>query len=341
MQRDLIKFREYATPEIIELLDNIEYGTNGAIYKHLDTRDRIAEIDTPLFLSLEQGARIMANLTFCRRDQGWYIRFFGFTRGLRAGKHTTRANSSSLLRKELKKVFNDLLEQDRDGYSTEVLYAYIDPQNDRSQLIRKDFGFERHTTLITQTFSRVYPKKSSRLVRIEDYNEVKELFLSRYADQLFFHDHHIKQGPFHGLRDRNGKILSFIHTTEVHWIIRQLPGKFGKPLVKLVPFIPFLNRLLKPSQHTFLAADALWIKDNDPKLLEELFSAILAERKLNMIIWWSDEKDPASSSLRNKVKWGLLDQLVGRTPVDVVVRAKEGHAPDKNKPVFVSAFDMV
>ena len=55
MKSSLIHIRENPTPAIIELLESVTLGTNGAHYRHLDTREKIYETDNPLFLTLERN----------------------------------------------------------------------------------------------------------------------------------------------------------------------------------------------------------------------------------------------------------------------------------------------
>ncbi|MFN5909894.1 MAG: hypothetical protein ACK45H_01035, partial [Bacteroidota bacterium] len=193
----------------------------------------------------------------------------------------------------------------------------------------------------TQTFSRIFPKKSVRFCQINDHSEIKEQLIGSYSSYRFFQDQTIRKGQFFGIRDRRGELIAFARAMEVNWTIIQLPGKIGKPLSRIIPYIPFINRLLRPKKHTFLAADAVWLIHNDPALLEELFSSLLAEKKLNLLIWWTDERDPVSKPIRKKVRWGLLDKIVGRTPVDVMIKSRDGTLLSDNKPVFVSAYDMV
>jgi hypothetical protein len=74
-------------------------------------------------------------------------------------------------------------------------------------------------------------------------------------------------------------------------------------------------------------------------VLQELFSAILYEEKLNLMLWWTDDKEDLYNSVKNKVRWGLLHKLIGAAPVDVVVLENEGK--EIVSPFFVKGWDMV
>ena len=81
----IFKLRLEATPALLELLNNTTLGTNGAKYRHLDTSKRILEADNPLFLSVERNDKVLGNITFCQRDNFWYIRYFAFSTYTQSG----------------------------------------------------------------------------------------------------------------------------------------------------------------------------------------------------------------------------------------------------------------
>ena len=44
--------------KIIDVLTETTLGTNGARYRHLDTKERIFEADNPLFVTIERNVRV-------------------------------------------------------------------------------------------------------------------------------------------------------------------------------------------------------------------------------------------------------------------------------------------
>jgi hypothetical protein len=333
----LFKLREQPTEEIISLLEQTTLGTNGARYRHLDTRNRILEADNPLFLSIERNNKILGNVTFCRRGKTWYIRYFAFQQMLQSSnrpKETQKSNSH--LKQQLRFFFDEQFQSE-----VETMYAYIDPKNDRSKWMSQNFGFHKISTLATQSFSRIYPKKSARLEKTEDWNEVKSKVIENYGKHCHFFTTHASKPPFYVLKGENGQIMACARVTKVHWEIVRLPGKFGSLLTKAIPFIPFLNRLINPKNHTFLVPEIVCVNQDNPELLDELFSAILFQEKLNLMLWWMDATDPLYISVKNKVQWGLLHTIIGVAPVDVVERKRSGISEKTQSPIFVTAFDMV
>jgi hypothetical protein len=285
----------------------------------------------------ERNNKILGNVTFCRRGKTWYIRYFAFQQMLQSSnrpKETHKSNSH--LKQQLRFFFDEQFQSE-----VETMYAYIDPKNDRSKWMSQNFGFHKISTLATQSFSRIYPKKSARLEKTEDWNEVKSKVIENYGKHCHFFTTHASKPPFYVLKGENGQIMSCARVTKVHWEIVRLPGKFGSLLTKAIPFIPFLNRLINPKNHTFLVPEIVCVNQDNPELLDELFSAILFQEKLNLMLWWMDATDPLYISVKNKVQWGLLHKIIGVAPVDVVGRNRSGMKEKVESPIFVTAFDMV
>lgn len=334
------KFREEVSPELLQLLTKTTLGTNGARYQHLDIEERIYEADQPLFLSIERNNKTLGNIAFCRRGKIWYIRYFAFDSNFQAGPGENTSNrKNSLFKTQIETYFHSLLNTEN-ASRIEALYAYIDPKNQRSKQMSERFGFENIAQLKTQSFSRISPK-NKRVELLEDWNLIKDFVHKNYGNHLFYFESQSSKAPFYVIKDKNGAIIACTKATVVNWKIARLPGKLGGILTKLIPYIPLINRLIKPNKHTFLVPEIVCVKDNSPKVLEELFSGILAMHQLNVMLWWIDEKDPAYTNMAPKVNWGMLDKILGRPEVDVVARYTQMKDEYLKKPVFVAAFDMV
>jgi hypothetical protein len=338
----IFKIRNEATPALLELLNNTTLGTNGAKYRHLDTTKRILEADDPIFLSMERNEKVIGNITFCRRGNFWYIRYFAFSSFVQAGSNKKQEDkSNSFLKRELNTFFDEVFEGKHSSMPVSSMYAYIDPHNERSKWMSENFGFNVIAQLATQTYRRIFPKASKRLELVTDWNEIQPIVERQFSKHKYFFTTHAERPPFYVLRDSNGEIIALTRVTTVQWEIVRLPGKMGGFLTKAIPYIPLLNRLIKPKNHTFLVPEIVYAKNNDFELLDELFSAILFDKKLNLIIWWIDQKEPLYQSVKQKMNWGILNKIIGVSPVDVVQRIHPDHKKMNESPVFVTAYDMV
>ena len=335
----LFKLRETHTQGIIDLLEATTLGTNGAKYKHLDTAERIKEADAPLFLSMERNDKVLGNITFCQRGRSWYIRYFAFQSFLQGSENRSISQKgNSGLKRELGQFFDEALNKID---SVDSMYAYIDPKNDRSKWMSENFGFEKIGQLATQSFSRVHPKKSAGLSKIEDWNELASIVRSFYGSNKYYFEAHCAKPPFYVLKNETNEVVAFARTVNVHWQIVRMPGKLGGVLTKAIPYIPFLRRLIRPKNHEFLVPEIVWAKNNDSKLVAELFEGMLVDQKLNLILWWTDTRNPLYKNVKSNIKWGLLHKLIGVAPVDVVQLRSKSYTIQNEEPIFVTAYDMV
>ena len=275
----LFKLREQYTQGILDLLDSTVLGTNGAHYRHLDTAEKIEECDMPLHLSMERNEKVLGNVTFCRRNRDWYVRYFAFSESSQStGKHKSKSKTN-VLKSELNNFFEACLTEGYDGREVKSFYAYIDPKNEKSLWMSETFGFKTIAEVATQTFSRVRPKSSSRLERLTDWTQVQELVEEKFGGYQYYFEAQTKKPPFYVLRDDNGEILAMAKTSLAKWEIKRLPGKFGGVLTKMIPFIPGLRKIIRPKNHTFIVPEAVFVKKNDTSILTELFEGILAKEK--------------------------------------------------------------
>jgi hypothetical protein len=338
----LFKLRTEVTPGILALLQGTVLGTKGAKYKHLDTSKRIYEADNPLFLSVERAEKTLGNVTFCRRGEHWYIRYFAFQSNTQSSENKKRnQRKNSVLKQELNSFFQQVLKENEWQEPVKSFYAYIDPKNEKSKWMSESFGFQTIAQLATQSFSRVNPQKSNRLTQLSDWNEIAPIIRGFYGENKYYFETHCSKPPFFVLKNAESEIIACAKAVHVNWEIVRLPGKMGSFLTKTIPFIPFLRKLIRPKKHHFLVPEIVWTKNNDSDLLTELFESILADQKLNLILWWTDLENPLYQHVQSEVKWGLLNTLIGVSLVDVV-QLKSATFHDINKQaVFVTANDMV
>jgi len=335
--------REKACSSLVDLLCETTLGTNGARYRHLDTRTRIHEADNPLFLSVEKDGKVQGNVTFCKRGKQWYVRYFAFSgqkQASRNGQNSEKGNSR--LKEEITRFYDDVFEG-KYGEAPEALYAYIDPNNERSRAMACKFGFRPEAQLITQSFSRMKPCDSDNVRIITDEELIKSCLSTINACHAYYAPSQAERPEFYGMFDANGELTAFTKITKANWIIERLPGNLGGLLTKVVPFIPVVRRIIKPKDHRFVVPESVWVKDNDPKLLSTFFEAVLAKEERNVLLWWVDKREPLWREVKHEMNWGLLHKLMTQTLVDVVVLRKNSLQRDelKMKPIFVAGWDMV
>lgn len=344
--------RDFPSEAVLELLDQTVLGTNlptagtgGAKYKHLDTAEIISQLDNPLFLSIERNSKALSNITFCRRNNNWYIRYFAFAQHLQAQqKGREGKQSNGLLKKETERFFEEKLQEE-----VSCFYGYVDPNNEKSKWMCENFGFKQIGTLATQTFSRRTPKKATGFEilsadrrGIHKFKEI-EKSLAHFKNHLFYTDYQAKRVKFAAIKDYKGNAIAFAKYQSAHWRIDALPGKSGKYLVNLIPYIPFVSSVFKPKNHRFIVAEAVVVKNNDPELLTQLFESILAHENYKLMLWWIDEREMLWQNCKTKIRWGLFHRLLKNPLVNVYARYQKTDLKEqaKTRLIYVSGMDLI
>jgi hypothetical protein len=329
------EFNDVITQELVDLLAQTTLGTNGAMYRHLDVPERIYQTDAPLSFSLRRNEHLLANITFCKRDFGLYLRYFAFDKRFQSTGKARQTMHKSALKQEIEGVFQRV-SSEYPG-SLDMCYAYIDARNDRSKWMSEQFGFQTKAKLATQSFSRRFPKKSSRISKEVLTDEHLSLIKSKYGHYTAFFDHYLEQGVLHCLRSSDGNLLAVAKFTNVTWEISRLPGKMGGILVKCLPFIPIVRKMVQVKKHQFLVPEAVCVSESDPRLLTEFLAGVLYMEKRHTMLWWMDERDELYVQVKKQLNWGILHLILGVSLVDVVIRG----AFEPKEPMYIAAFDMI
>jgi hypothetical protein len=328
-------FTEEITPELVHLLEETTLGTNGAMYRHLDVKDRIYQTDSPLSFSLKRNAHLLANITFCKRSFGLYLRYFAFDKRFQSKGNARQNIHKSALKQEITAVF-ERVSGEHPG-TLNMCYAYIDARNERSKWMSEQFGFQTKAKLATQTFSRIYPRKLAGLSVESIQEEHLQWIRSKYQNHTAYFEEYIKAGNIHCWRNAAGKLLAIGKFTNVAWEISRLPGKWGGVFVKVLPYLPVLRKLVNVKNHQFLVPEAVCLADESPEVLQAFLAGVLKLEKRQMMLWWNDERDPLYVKLKDQMNWGIMHRILGVSPVDVVVRGTF----EPESPMYIAAFDMI
>ena len=329
---------EAISENLIELLEETELGTNGARYVHLDTRNRIKDVDNPISYSLVRNETLIANITFCRRPVGYYLRYFAFAKAFQnnSANKPKRKSTSSPFENKIEEAFGELTKRQPDL----PMYAYIDYENDRSRLFSERFGFFPYTDIVSRTYSRTRPKKHLKAEFLNDWQKLKDIVGVEYSNNEFYQTSHIHKGPYVVVKDKEDIVVSFAKFTKVHWKIKRLPGRLGAFFVRAIPYVPVLNKILRPNDHCFLVPDIVYTRNKSQEEIESLFDSALSLYNVNSLIWFVDPNQEVYSMSKNKINWGLLDKILGEKKVALVCR-NQSSSYVESRPVFVSAFDLI
>lgn len=333
--------KEEYTDEVLNLIKSVTLGSNGARYRHQMIEERIQQLDRPIYFNLERNNRVLGNITICRRPRNWYVRYFAFNIGLQSSTRQPRSKAKkTTLKNAVDDFFNAALADPKNEIDS--FYAYIDPKNERSLWMSQNFGFKTVAKIATQTFSRINPTfiNEVKAVTINDF--IKEKIEAQYKNNAFYYTKHTFNNEKFYTLIKEGEVVAFAKTYKESWEILQLPGKNGAFLKKVLPYLPFINKVINPANHVFSVIDSVWSKDNNAENLNTLFEGLLHAENTRSLIWWVDQKEPLYNAVKNQIKWGLLHRINGVQEVDLVVKStQEKHKKMLEGPSYITGFDFI
>jgi hypothetical protein len=351
-------FENEASEELVELLGNTVYGTPGGIlYRHLGTGDKIRSHRNLTFLNVRRNNHVIATAGFCRRivkDQdsehlSYYIRYLCIHQNFRSstGKKNPeikkRSNNSFVSR--ILGMIDQFGKESESTVDKRFFYAFIEEANHRSRELSERMGYEIIRSYNTILFSCFFPRKNNSVSRInkDEKPVVRKMIREYYKNHsLYFEDHLFFDDNYYLLK-KNGEIIAGVQANPAEWEFHEIPGISGFMMLKVFPWIPVLSRLFN-KRMKFMAFESVFVKAGFEKELSTLFESVCAENKVNMGILWLDDKGEHYRKINALKNFGLLKKLKKGAPVNILVRfdgySEEEKAVFKNKPVFLSAFDM-
>ena len=325
--------------EIINLLKRTIYGTRGPKYQHTGQEVKLANLKKPIFFTLKNKEKIIGFYCFCEREvmigAENYLGYYG--RYLTVDKEFQGNNYGTLL----KKVAVDYVETN--AVSPSIFYSYIEENNTRSLNISKTLGFQSISTLETIIFSRLYPQKKVNishlnstelptiLAELESQNSITIL---RTFENINYQDNYFV------IKDK-GALVAGLQANPVRWKIKEMEGISGKILLKILPYIPILKRLINPEKYDFLAVEGIFVAKGCEEYLYDLLEGILNQFDITSALIQLDSKSPFLKLFKEKGDLGLLNAMKKDVKTHVMIKAinceeliiKEGE-------VYVSSFDF-
>jgi hypothetical protein len=151
----------------------------------------------------------------------------------------------------LKKIATEYIESN--STSPSILYSYIEENNTRSLNISKSLGFESISTLETIIFSRLYPKESKNVHRLNlsELPTILSKLESQNSTTILRTFENINYQDNYFVIKHDNVIVSGLQANPTRWKIREMKGLSGKILLKILPHIPILKRLIKPDKYDF------------------------------------------------------------------------------------------
>jgi len=255
---------------------------------------------------------------------------------------------STVLGRFIQPVFADPA-QLRDGRTgtdqPSIIFAIIDKTNLRSMNFSAQMGLDTIGTLAAFSFSRLKPRRSGRIERVEE--EQREDILKQireyYRDYtLFYADSIFKNNDYYIIREE-GRMVAGLQIYQVTWQIVDFGGRLTNMLAGLFSRIPRLKNRIKKDEISFLAFDAIYCEPGREKVLYELMEGVLERRNHTIGMMMMDVESDLYAIFRNRKKLGVLHKVLGTSFADIRVRfiqiPEEVKHTFLNQPTYIPTYD--
>lgn len=350
----LFKHQTEHNQDILNLLEKTIIGTNGARYRHLHTARKIGDLVKPNYFTIYRKGNAIANITICERDlfingkltDTFYIRYFAFDSNFQTKGRAKKKEKPSYFQTAVSELLDTSnLNVNEPQYKPMIYWAIVDPENSRSLQMIERYGFETISKIKTTAFSRFRPGEKPTVSRATKLDETEiwqqtQQFYKRYNS--LSNTHLFKNDNYFILKE-NGKIIAGIQANEVEWKIEALPGTIGKLLVKTLPYVPYIRRIINPKKYQFLATEGLFWLPGYQNKVATLLEGVLYIQKCHSMLLWTDSKDLKLNQTFKSIKLGWLQKLKTDNAVNLV--AKFNKTPEKtidtmkNQLHYISGFD--
>ncbi len=325
-----------ASPQSVALLQQTTYGTHGPQYGHTGQAEKVARITGPQFFELWKGDELAG--TYCLSERrvhtpagpvpGYYGRYLAVAAAHRGHGY------GHLLKQEAVRYI------ERTRPAPQLFYSYIEGANARSLQISARAGFCPLAQLEALAFGRLYPRRDARFSQLPAAGQPAlraRLAAAYQAHSLVQFDHLFDGNNYFVLRE-NGEIIAGVQANPVRWRIVAMPGLSGQLLLRVLPHVPVLKRLINPANHQFAALEALYVQPGREPVLLALLESVLAHFGFTSALMMLDTTSPLHRYLKTCGKLGWLQALKQPTYSQVLVKLN-GLFSMPPPPLYASAFD--
>jgi hypothetical protein len=340
--KKLVLSREISD-EVVQLFDEVLWGTGDNQYQHKDSRRRLELLDNPNFVELLYDNQRAAMCLFINRKvrTGDLTHNYFAVRYLFAVPEYRSKNLTARYSIETMRIM-----QDRQTTPT-LFVGVVEHKNRQSYRLVSSLGYVPYCTIKTVGISRYFPRRSKNVKLVESTEEqqvVKSALEEFYRDYSFVHFDSVFKEPYY-VYVKDGRAVAGVQFQKAHWVVKNVGGKWLKMAFKVVPYIPVLRNIFNPDHFEFLGLDGIFFEPGCEREFLKLVSHLLKENDLNSALFWSDEKSPLYRQLLKTGKLGLLNRFTTEGDSSMMVKS-DGIPEDeiselKSRPAYQSAFDYL
>jgi hypothetical protein len=348
--------------DVEELIIHTLMGSpEGIRYRLLDSAHKIYNIKPLHFFPLRKNDNLLYVMALAERITAfntnsfitYYVRYVTFNEALSTVERKTNFDNASKKRirnsffkeamKKHAQTISPILKDPSITSDKKIYYAYVEESNFRS-LDFTEFFFEKIRSFSVIPFSRIIPKKDSRVSLVSNEKEFLNLIYENYKNYSFFSlDENRNQFEYYVLIENN-KIVAGLRAGIANWEIEQIPGLAMKMLLKVIPRIPFLNRIVRNGLFRFLTIDTIICNKNKKELLPNLFESVCAIKKVYSAMIYTDSDTEIYDHLKTLKKMGLLNRFFAEAKGAILARfvnfSNDEIKEFYKNPVYISGYDL-
>jgi hypothetical protein len=240
-------------------------------------------------------------------------------------------------------TFTSTLQDSNICSDKKLYYAYVEDSNFRS-LDFTDFFFEKIRNFSVIPFSRIIPKKDPRVHLVNNEQEFLHIISDCYQHYTFFSPNESSNHYSCYVLIENNEVVAGLKAGIANWKIEQIPGFAMKLLLKIIPRLPYLKRVIQPGLFRFLTIDTLICKKDREEVLPNLFESVCAIKKVYSAMIYTDSDTETYRQLKTLKKMGLLNRFLREAKGVILARFVNFSSEEKKEfyenPVYISGFDL-
>jgi RimJ/RimL family protein N-acetyltransferase len=335
---------DHIPDEVVQFLDSVSWGNEGAVYEHEKTEEHIRQLHQPTLLTVQQGDEVLATAIFCHTPvwvgteqiNSFYIRYF--------------AASPKIKGKGIVKYYGQkVMELIRQGeHEKTVFFASVEKGNKPSFKAVQNSGYQPIGIMKTMGMSRFFPRVSPNVFHAKSSEEQKliiQLLKNQYRDYALVHFNYLfLNGNYFYIKDK-GEIVASCQYHRAHWVVHHMKGWSGKFIMNVVPHVPLLNGVFNPRKFEFLGFEGIYCKPGFEHRLFELLESLLAQEGIKAAMFWLSENCPLRQRIEKHGNLGLLHSFVHDSDVHIMASFHGFGEPEQNElrkmPLYACSYDYI
>lgn len=330
------------TPQFVDFLERIVWGSGGVQYTMHSLADILDRLKNPHFFSLTAAGRLVAVTTLNRKtvclNGRRYPAFYAFGIAVDPA-HRRRGYGTLVAEHRLRYGLNNLGDKG-------LFYGYVEASNASSLKTNMKVGSRSMGRYQAVLLSRLCPGDDGRCRRLPETRkeQMVQLLSAPYENHNLVDLDDSVDVEHSYIREQGDDIVAGVQCGPRRLTIQQLPGMSGLLLVKALPHIPLLRRLMPDKNFHFLTFGNIFIKKGREAELFNLMEALLARHHLNFGMMYLDRRSPVYQRIAAAGTFGLLNAMI-EVPVEVMAYFKGFSAAEQaaihGQPLFISMNDPV